>query len=208
MKCLATLQLENREEIVSMVKTLHSSNLPSHEKVIQPGRSDDSSKDLATLSDPPKRPFKFSKDYHNTITGLRNFAFDGTNTVLTLEAITRDAFGYRKEEDDPRSRLEFVQREDRLEQEFFEKEQREHKNPNPRLCRLCRWIKPLVPQGLQGFVWNSKIIVPFGNSGPTHLPKALLHLSIDTIAHDRWQPRTTSSSSPSCDRSRNPRDTI
>ena len=163
MKCLATLQLENREEIVSMVKTLHSSNLPSHEKVIQPGRSDDSSKDLATLSDPPKRPFKPSKDYHNTITGLRNFAFDGTNTVLTLEAITRDAFGYGKEEDDPRSRLEFVQREDRLEQEFFEKEQREHKNPNPRLCRLCRWIKPLVPQGLQGFVWNSKIIVPFGH---------------------------------------------
>jgi hypothetical protein len=67
---------------------------------------------------------------------------------------------------DPTERLshvEFVAREARLEKETFEKAKAEGKNPNPRLCRMCRYVKPLRSTS-DGFTWEPDAkFMPFGN---------------------------------------------
>lgn len=83
---------------------------------------------------------------------------------MSIEVIVRDLRGYEEEHPDPQSRAGHVAREATLESEFFERETREGKNPNPTLCHICRKIEVLMRDEASGaLTWNKKLFLPHGN---------------------------------------------
>jgi hypothetical protein len=86
--------------------------------------------------------------------------------VLDLRGPMTNIFG-----DDiiaPRSHSEFVAKQAQLEKESVEKAKAKAEHPNPKLCHMCRLVKPLSPtmveDGRPGFQWNpEKSFMPFGN---------------------------------------------
>lgn len=119
--------------------------------------------DKATkLQDRRSRPWKVKK--YETELGLRQLAIDPANKriVMDLSTVMTDILGY-----DPTERVsetEFVERHIRLERDSIEKAKADGKHPNPALCRMCRFIKPLAPtiDHPIGFKWNQPWW-PFGN---------------------------------------------
>jgi tetratricopeptide (TPR) repeat protein len=93
------------------------------------------------------------QNYIDPLTGYRYLAMQpGSKTTLTtLESTMRGVYGLR--EDDPTGLPwpDFLTREARLERQTREKEQTEGRHPNPMLCRVCRNLKPLVPEGSSAF---------------------------------------------------------
>ena len=103
------------------------------------------------------------KEYHTEL-GLRTLAMDpSTNKIILDFNMMEHVLGY-----DPKEQVtgvQFVEREARMENETFEKAKAEGKHPNPRLCRMCRYVKLLQPnKDVDGFMWEPVVkYMPFGN---------------------------------------------
>ena len=104
-------------------------------------------------------------DYIDPIFGHKYLAMDPHNNriMLTMEGVMKPILGYGDDYVAPTSWAEFEAQEAQLERQSFEKDKREGKDPNPKLCRMCRFTTPLVPSQVAGFSWNTKLWVPFGS---------------------------------------------
>jgi hypothetical protein len=90
---------------------------------------------------------------------------------MDLSVLMTDIFGY--DPSAPMSRSEFVAKHAQLEKESVEKAKAEGRRPNPKLCHMCRLVKPLSPTtaendggggGRGGFKWDPECwYLPFGN---------------------------------------------
>ncbi|KAH8743461.1 heterokaryon incompatibility protein-domain-containing protein [Hyaloscypha finlandica] len=124
----------------------------------------------------PRKP----EDYQTEL-GLRSLAMDPTNkrVVMDLSGLMTDILGYDPSE--PVSHTEFVARQARLEKESIEKAKADGKHPNPKLCHMCRLVKPLsltteTTDGRRAFTWNPEgSFLPFGT---WHQLKQRQHCSI------------------------------
>ncbi|KAK1759042.1 heterokaryon incompatibility protein-domain-containing protein [Echria macrotheca] len=124
------------------------------------------SSDVSTIARRPKSPPRQPPDpYTDPITGMRYLAMaPGSGTIiLSMEGTVRDLMGYDPNEPDPRTQEEFLLREIRLESKALTRETLEGKNPNPRLCRVCRRIEPLLRNDDGTISWNTKLMLPHGN---------------------------------------------
>ncbi|OXV05664.1 hypothetical protein Egran_06568 [Elaphomyces granulatus] len=126
-------------------------------------------KEEAELEQRLSRP-RWERKGYKTELGLRKLAIDPTNKkiVLDLSGLMTDIFGY--DVTAPSSHSEFVAKQAHLEKESVEKAKAKGGHPNPKLCHMCRFIKPLSPTmaendgGRWGFKWNpEKRFMPFGN---------------------------------------------
>ena len=103
------------------------------------------------------------EEYHTEL-DLRALAIDpSTKKIFVDFNIMEDILGY-----DPKEQVtgvQFVEREARMENETFEKAKAEGKHPNPRICRMCRYVKLLQPnKDVDGFMWEPVVkYIPFGN---------------------------------------------
>ncbi|KAM7189032.1 Heterokaryon incompatibility protein (HET) domain containing protein [Naviculisporaceae sp. PSN 640] len=121
---------------------------------------------VSTIARRPKNPPRQPPDpYTDPITGMRHLAMaPGSGTViLSMEGIVRDLMGYDPNEPDPRTQEEFLLREITLESKALARETSEGKNPNPRLCRVCRRIEHLHRNDDGTISWNTKLMLPHGN---------------------------------------------
>jgi hypothetical protein len=115
------------------------------------------------LSQPRGKP----KDYKNEL-GLWTLAINQTNKriIMDCRGTMTDMLGYDPSE--PMSYTEFVARQARLEKESVEEAKADGKHPNPKLCHMCRLVKPLSPttekaNGRLGFEWEPEYwFLPFG----------------------------------------------
>jgi hypothetical protein len=80
---------------------------------------------------------------------------------MDLSVLMTDIFGY--DPSAPMSRSEFVAKHAQLEKESVEKAKVEGRRLNPKLCHMCRLVKPLSPTtaendggggGRGGFKWD------------------------------------------------------
>lgn len=122
-------------------------------------------KEKESHSQPKWKP----KDYETEL-GLRKLAIDPTNNrfVMDLSGLMSDILGYDPTK--PMSYSEFVAKQAQLESESIEKAKAEGKHPNPKLCHMCRLVKPLSPttgknsSGGDVFEWDpAGWHLPFGN---------------------------------------------
>ncbi|KAE9377360.1 HET-domain-containing protein [Stipitochalara longipes BDJ] len=121
----------------------------------------------AELEDRLSRTRRKPEDYQTEL-GLRRLAIDPTNKriVMDLSGLMTELLGFDPSE--PVSHTEFVAREARLEKESVEKAKADGKHPNPKLCYMCRLVKPLSPttekaNGRPAFEWNPEgWHLPFG----------------------------------------------
>lgn len=111
-------------------------------------------------SQPQWRPKEYQTEF-----GLRNLAIDPSTKkiVMDLSGMMQHVLGY-----DPTERVtqvQFVEREARMEKDTFDKAKAQGKHPNSRLCRMCRYVKPLQrKKNGDGFTWDPVVeFMPFGN---------------------------------------------
>ena len=105
-------------------------------------------KEKAELERRLSRPQWKPKDY-DTGLGLRQLAMDPTNNrvVLDLRGLMTDIIGY--DSSAPMSHSEFVAKQAQVEKESIKKAKAEGRRPNPRLCHMCRLVKPLSPMAAE-----------------------------------------------------------
>ncbi|OCT46943.1 hypothetical protein CLCR_02228 [Cladophialophora carrionii] len=108
----------------------------------------------------------FNRDDHiDPFFGHRQLAVDPLRkrVIISMEGLVKSVLGYSDDEEEPKSWAEYEAREARLERESFEKDKGQGKYPNPKLCRVCRYVKLLKPADPGAtFTWNTQQYFPFG----------------------------------------------
>ena len=155
---------EHAKELQVYIDYTESEQVPSQEE-IQLGVSELERKEQAKLEKRTGQPHWRPAEYQNEF-GVRTLAIPPkTNKIMFTfgQPFTQNVLGYDKIE--PMTRDQFVKHEARLEKETFDKAKAEGKHPNPQLCRMCRFVKPLQPKANEdGFMWEPQVkYVPFGN---------------------------------------------
>ena len=158
------IQKEHAKELQVYIEYTESEQVPS-EGEVQRGVSELERKEQAKLGKRPSQP-QWSPDEYQTALGLRTLAMDPrTNKIIVTlgQPVVQNILGYETTE--PMASDQFVKQEARLENETFHKAKTEGKHPNPKLCRMCRFVKPLQPKADEdGFIWKPQFeYMPFGN---------------------------------------------
>ena len=158
------VQKEHAKELQVYIDFTESEQVPS-EEAIQLRVSEMERKEKAKLGKRTSQP-QWRPDEYYTELGVRKLAVDPRTEkfMFTLgQPFAQNVLGYDTIE--PMTRDEFVKHEARLENETFDKAKAEGKHPNPQLCRMCRFVKPLQPKANEvGFMWKPQVkYVPFGN---------------------------------------------
>ena len=129
-----------------------------------------------------------SKEY-TTELGQRRLATDPANKqmVMDLNFLSNSIFGDNPIGDPstPITYDEFVAQHARLEKGSVEKARADGRHPNPKLCHMCRLVRPLncttgKAKGCPGF---KLLAVAFWNLVPADAATALLNLSSCPLAH-------------------------
>ena len=155
---------EHVKEFQVYIDFTESEQVPSEEEV-QQGVSELERKEQAQLERRLSQPHWRPAEYQNEF-GMRTLAMPPrTNKIMVTfgQPFVQNVLGYDTTE--PMTRDQFVKCEARLEHETFDKAKAEGKHPNPQLCRMCRFVKPLQPRANEdGFMWEPQVEnVPFGN---------------------------------------------
>ena len=161
---LLDVQKEHAKELQVYVDLIESEQVPSEEAVLR-GVSELERKEQAQLEKSTSRP-QWRPDEYQTEFGMRKLAMNPRTKKLMWtfgQPFLQNVLGY--DTTGPMTRDQFVKQEARLENETFDKAKAEGKHPNPQLCRMCRFVKPLQPQANEdGFMWEPQAnYVPFGN---------------------------------------------
>ncbi|KAF2246193.1 HET-domain-containing protein [Trematosphaeria pertusa] len=149
---------------------------------------------MSGFSSGPLRP-PWQQSYRVEPFGFRSLAIDPTNQriVLDLSGLMTGILGVDPSQPIPRAEFEALHA--RLEQESVDKAKADGKHPNPKLCYMCRRVKPLAPldasaTGSPRFKWNPQpVVLPFGNWSQLRLRQhcsiCRLVLSLIITDHDR-----------------------
>ena len=158
------VQKEHAKELQAYADFTESEQVPSEEEV-QQKVSELERQEQTKLGKRPSHP-QWRPDEYQTEFGMRKLAIDPRTQKIMVtfgQPFVQDVLGYDTTE--PMTRDQFVKHEARLEKEAFDKAKTEGKHPNPQLCRMCRFVKPLQPEANEnGFMWEPQAkYVPFGN---------------------------------------------
>ena len=158
------VQKEHAKELQVYIDLTESDQVPSEEE-IQQGVSELERKEQTKLEKRPSSPQWRPHDYQTEF-GMRKLAIDPRTKKIMVtfgQPFTQNVLGYETTE--PMTRDQFVKHEARLENETFDKAKAEGRHPNPKLCRMCRFVKPLQPKVTEdGFMWEPQAAyMPFGN---------------------------------------------
>ena len=158
------VQKEHAKELQAYIELTKSEQVPS-EEAVQQRVSELAREEQAKLEKRTSQP-RWRPDEYYTEFGVRKLAIDPrTKKIMFTEGqlFAQNVLGYDKIE--PMTRDELVKNEARLENETFDKAKAEGKHPNPQVCRMCRFVKPLQPKANEdGFMWEPQAkYVPFGN---------------------------------------------
>lgn len=95
--------------------------------------------------------------------GLVTWVDPATGAVLMDRSdAMKEIFGYT--DTTPLPVAQFVLRELKLETEARKEEAKRGGHPHPKLCRVCRKVRPLVPRSDGEWGWNEKMcLIPYGN---------------------------------------------
>ena len=158
------VQKEHAKELQAYADFTESERVPSKEE-FQQRVSELERQEQAKLEKRPSQP-PWRTDEYQTELGVRKLAIDPRTKKIMVtfgQPFVQDVLGYETTE--PMTRDQFVKHEARLEKETFDKAKTEGKHPNPQLCRMCRFVKPLQPKvNEDGFTWEPQAkYMPFGN---------------------------------------------